>query len=134
MRQPDWDLDRALGAQSELWVADLVAALAGRSATVEVKAPKPFLRTQSFFVEYQCCGRDGKWRPSGLATTKAVLHVFTFGSLPGGLIVETEWLKRAARSAFMRPSAKAECKRGSNPTRGILVSLADLWATKEGEP
>jgi hypothetical protein len=133
MREPRWDIDRELGAQSELWVSDLRRALAEKG-TIEVKHDKPFLKNQHAYVEYQCRGRDGKWRPSGIATTKSALCIFTFGSLPGGLVVATEWLKRAARLAFKRPSTKAECVRGSNPTRAVLVSLADLWATREREP
>jgi hypothetical protein len=133
MRQPDFDLDRALGAQAELWVSNLREAIAA-GARIEVKAPQPFLRQQSFYVEYRCRGRDGVWRPSGVSTTKADLQFFKFGGLPGGLMVETAWLKRAVKSAYRRPSARRECARGSNPTRGVLVSLADLWATREGEP
>jgi hypothetical protein len=132
MRQPNWDIDQALGAQSEFWVSDLRRALG--EGTVEVKHDKPALKHQHWFVEYACQGRDRRWRRSGFATTKASVSVLTFGVLPGGLIVETEWLKRAGRFAFKRPSARAECKRGSNPTRGVLVSLADLWATRERDP
>jgi hypothetical protein len=133
MRQPDWDIDRELGAQSELWVSDVRRALAEKG-TIEVKHDKPFLKNQHCYVEYQCRSRNGVWRPSGIATTKAALYVFTFGCLPGGLIVATEWLKRAARRALSKPSSRKECLRGANPTRGVLVSIADLWATREGEP
>lgn len=132
-RQPDFDVDREIGEQSELWVSNLRDALRGKGR-VEVKAPKPFLREQSFYVEYQCKGRDGIWRPSGIATTKAEIQMFTFGSLPGGLALETEWVKRAARKAYKNPKQHRECMRGSNPTKGVVVSLADLWVTKEREP
>jgi hypothetical protein len=133
MRQPAWDIDREIGAQAELWVSDVRSALA-KKGTVEVKHDKPFLKNQHCYVEYACRGRDGVWRPSGISTTKATLYVFTFGSLPGGLIIETEWLKRAARRAFKRPSARREMTRGDNPTKAVLVSIADLWATRDGEP
>src|SRR4029077_16473736 len=99
VRQPDFDIDRAKGAQAELWVMDLRKAFAEK-ARIEVKAPEPFLREKKFYVEYKCRGRDGIWRPSGLSTTKAALQFFKFGSLPGGLIVETEWLKRACKIAY----------------------------------
>lgn len=131
MRQPNWDIDAALGAQSELWVADIRRALAEKG-TIEVKHDQPSLKNQHFYVEYECLWRDGKWHPSGIATTKSKLYFFTFGDRPGGVVVATDWLTRAARLAYKRPSAHAECARGSNPTRGVLVSLADLWAT--GEP
>jgi hypothetical protein len=132
-RQPDWDIDQELGSQSELWVSDVRRSLAEKG-TVEVKHDKPFLKNQHCYVEYECRGRDGKWRKSGIATTRASIYIFTFGSLPGGLIVATDWLKRAARRAFRRPSAKAQLLRGSNPTRAVLVSIADLWATRDHEP
>lgn len=133
MRQPDFDIDRAIGAQAEMWVSDLRLALA-ESARVEVKAPQPFLKHQSFYVEYKCRGRDGIWRPSGISTTKADLCFFKFGSLPGGLLVETAWLKRAVKLAYQKPAARKACLRGSNPTLGVLVTIADLWLSREGEP
>lgn len=133
MRQPNWDIDLERGAQAELWVADLRKALA-ESATVEVKAPTPFLREQTFYVEYACRGRDGIWRPSGIKVTKANLQFFKFGSLPGGLVVETEWLKRACAIAYQRPAARKRCQAGSNPTQAVVVGLADLWLAREHDP
>jgi hypothetical protein len=132
-RQPDWDIDRALGAQAELWVLDLRKALAA-NAPIEVKAPQPFIKHQSFYAEYKCQGRDGIWRPSGISVTKAQLCLFKFGALPGGLIVETNWLKRAMKLAYTKPALRKKCLRGSNWTFGVLVSLAELWATRDGEP
>jgi hypothetical protein len=133
MRQPDWDINLAEGAQAELWVLDVRRSLAG-TGTIEVKAPKPFLREQTFYVELECRGRDGIWRPSGINVTKAVLQFFKFGCLPGGLVVETEWLKRACRIAYQKPAARKECQRGSNPTHAVVVGLGDLWLAREHEP
>jgi hypothetical protein len=133
MRQPDFDIDLARGAQAELWVMDVRKAFAERGR-IEVKAPTPFLREQTFYVEYACCGRDGIWRPSGIKTTRAALQFFKFGSLPGGLIVETEWLRRACKIAYDRPLARKRCQRGSNPTRAVVVGLADLWLAREHDP
>jgi hypothetical protein len=131
VRQPDFDIDQKIGAQSELWVGDFCKALAMES--VEVKAPKPFLEKQSAYIEFACKYRDGKWRKSGIATTKAKFYFLTFGSLPGGLAVETEWLKRAARLAFKLGLWK-ECVFGSNPTKAVLVSLTELHMTRERDP
>lgn len=133
VRQPDFDLDRAIGEQSELWVSNLREALRG-SGRVEIKAPKPFLREQTFYVEYACKGRDGTWRKSGINTSKADLWLVTFGCLPGGLALCRHWLKRAAKRAYDRPFARKECLRGSNPTKAVVVSLGDLWLTRDGEP
>jgi hypothetical protein len=104
--EPNWDINRAQGAQAELWVLDLCKTLAKGTGAVEVKAPKPFLRFQATknegpYVEYACC-HDGKWRWSGIITTKAQVWFFTFGSLPGGLAVETQWLKRACKVAHAK--------------------------------
>jgi hypothetical protein len=132
IRQPDFDIDRAIGAQGELWVSSVRKALA--AGRIEVKGPKPFLREQSFYVEYACRGRDGKWRLSGIATTKSEVLIFTFGELPGGLLIDREWCLRAARVAYKNPLNRKECKRGSNPTKAVAVSLAHLWITRPGEP
>ena len=133
-RRPEFDLDVKIGAQSELWVQDICELMAKRNGSIEVKAPKPFLKEQTFYVEYTCKWRDGMWRPSGIATTKATAYVITFGSLPGGLIVETEWLKRAAREAFKDSKNRKACMRGSNPTRAVVVGLSHLWKTRNREP
>ena len=133
MRQPDFDIDREIGAQAELWVLEVRKAFA-QTGRIEVKAPAPFLREQTFYVEYACLWRDGKWHPSGIKTTKAPLQFFKFGSLPGGLVVETEWLKRACKIAYGKPLARKRCRRGSNPTRAVVVGLADLWLAREHDP
>jgi len=131
-RRPDFDIDQKIGAQSELWVGDIREAI--HSKSIEVKAPKPFLKYGSFYVEYMCLRKYKGWQLSGIATTKAAVQGYTFGSLPGGLFVETEWVKRAARLAFKDRRNHRECIDGSNPTKGVVVSLADLWATKERDP
>jgi hypothetical protein len=132
-REPNWDIDLAAGKQAELWVSSVRESLAGKG-TVEVKAPQPFLKFHSPYIEYACRGRDGKWRPSGIATTKAKLWFITFGSLPGGWVVETEWLRRAARLAFKNPSNRREETDGANPTRAVVVTMFHLWSSKEREP
>jgi len=132
-RNPDFDIDQAIGSQSELWVSDIIRLMKENNGAIEVKAPKPFLASESFYVEYRCRSRSGEWHPSGIATTKAKAFVFTFGSLPGGLIIDTEWLKRAGRLAFNEKSVK-ECVRGSNPTKAVVVTLRHLWLTRDREP
>jgi len=128
--EPDFDIDLVSGKQAELWVLDIQRALSG-NGQIEVKAPRPWLKEQSFYVEYECHLRAG-WRKSGIATTKAKVWFIKFGSLPGGLVVETEWLRRAARLAFQRGNKK-HCMRGSHPTRAVVVSLQELWETREHE-
>lgn len=135
LREPRWDLDVEIGAQSELWVGSIRDLLAKRNGEIEVKAPKPFLASGSFYVEYLCWSRRmNDWVASGLQTTKAKAWVFTFGALPGGLIVDTDWLRRAARLAYRNSSNRRACERGDNPTRGVVVSLNHLWQTRDREP
>lgn len=129
----DFDLSMREGAQGELFVASVRDTLAGKG-TVEVKAPKPFLREGSAYVEYECRTRNGIWRPSGIQVTKAALWFFTFGSLPGGLVVETEWLRKAMRHAWQRPRNRKDCGMEPNPTHAVVVGLRDLYATREREP
>jgi hypothetical protein len=132
VRQPNWDIDRKAGADAELWAKNFIRQL--YEGSVEVKAPKPFLRywRDGFYIEYLCL-RGGTWEPSGLATTKADTHLLTFGSLPGGLVIDTSWLKRAARLALKRKRHK-ECNRGSHPTKGVLVTFDEILETRPGEP
>src|SRR5258708_30288139 len=125
---PDWDINRKQGEQAALWVVDIRKALAG-GATVEVKAPKPFLKTGSFYLETWCCKR-GKWEKSGINTTKADLWFFTFGPLPCGWVIETQWLKRAAKLAYERGLID-ECTRGRYPTKAVIVSMKELYATRD---
>lgn len=131
MRNPDFDIDFAIGEKSEQWVRSVRSLLA--QGRIEVKGPKPFLERESFYVEYRCRRQDGTWHPSGIATTKADVFVFTFGQLPGGLVIETQWLKRAARLAYDR-GQKLSCLRGSNPTEAVFVTLKDIWDSRDGEP
>jgi hypothetical protein len=129
----DFDLDMKAGAQAEWFVASVRDSLGNGSSTVEVKAPKPFLPTAKFYLEFECRTRTGIWRKSGIQTTKATLWFFTFGSLPGGLVVETEWLRRAARHAWRR-GCRQDCDKEPNPTHGVLVGFRDLWETRERQP
>lgn len=133
-RQPDWDINLKEGAQAELWVVDICELLEKRNGEIEVKAPKPFLKYGSPYVEYACRSRTGEWYRSGLSTTKAKAYFFKFGLLPGGMVIETEWLKRAARLAFKDKSNWREEKDGSNPTKGVIVTFRHLWLTKKHEP
>lgn len=133
LRQPDWDIDQERGTQSELWVKNCRSLLL--NGEIEVKSNEPFLKWYrgGFYVESWCLHSDRKWHKSGINKTKSKGWVATFGKLPGGLMIETAWLKRAALLAFSKGQLK-ECNRGSHPTKGVLVTFEDLWETREGEP
>jgi hypothetical protein len=128
-REPDFDIDLPIGAKAEEWVKELFS---NETAHIEVKWDEPALRLGHVYVEYECMGRDGKWYPSGIKVSKSGFYTFKFGDLPGALVIETAWLKRAARRAYHRLDARKECIRGSNPTKGVTVTLRDLWNTRAG--
>jgi len=128
-REPDFDIDFPIGKKAELWVGAFITE-SKETASVEVKSDGPALKKQRFYVEYKCLCRDGLWHDSGIMTTKADLYVFKFGELPGGLIVETKWLKRAFMHAAKNSSTWKECPRGECPTKGIVVTLQDLYDTQ----
>lgn len=124
-----FDLDMKRGAQGELLVTNIRDMLAKGSGTVEVKADYKFIETGRFYVETECQGRDGKWRPSGLSVTKASLWSFTLGDLPATFIVETEWLRRAAALAANDHRNRKSMDYGQNPTRGVLVYINHILKT-----
>lgn len=124
----DFDIDFARGSQGELWVKDLRLLLAEDS--VEVKTDAKHVATGNFYVEYECQGRDGIWRPSGIQKTKAKCWMLKWGKHPAGFAIETNWLKRAAKLA--KDAGKiGNMKYGQNPTRGALVNREDLIATRD---
>lgn len=131
--KPNFDIDLAEGKKCERWVEDLLRSEPGK---VEVKGPKFFLNGDAqkrFFVEYAQKPRGcSEYIPSGILTTEAKIWFFTFGDLPGGVFVETEWLYRATAHAYQNPSNHQDGGlRGDNPTHGVLVSLHDLWLTRD---
>lgn len=129
---PDFDIDRKLGAQAELWVDDLIESLSTKGRT-EVKAPKPFLQKGSPYIEMDCRGRDGKWRPSGIKNSTAEQWVLKCGALPFAWVIETEWLRRAAWRASENRQWLSEHD-GSNPTQGVFVTMRDIWETRPFNP
>lgn len=125
----DIDLDR--GAQGELLVLDIRRMMADGSGSIEVKTDARFVEKQRLFVERECRGRDGIWRPSGIAVTKARLWAFVLGEHPGILLFETEWLKRAVDLAAQNTLNLTGCDYGRNPTRGVLVYMNHLVQTRD---
>ena len=117
-RQPNWDIDREIGAQAEIWVGDIRKAL--ERGTVEVKHETRAMHTGNLYVEYEC-RRRGVYQPSGIATTKAEAWVFVIAKDELALVLATERLQELCSSPGIR---KAEEKDGSHPTRGYLLPMA----------
>lgn len=121
--QPDFDIDQQVGRQGELWVTNIIRALLeGRS---EVKTEEAALRYGNLYVEFQCL-RRGRWRWSGIATTKA--EVWVSIPIPDGMaiVISTERLRSIVKPKWLRGDIK-ECVRGSHPTRGVTVPIRDLF-------
>jgi hypothetical protein len=129
-----FDLDSERGTQGELFVENVRAALAKRTSNIEVKTDAHVMKKNGpdrFYVEYECRGRDGNWRDSGIMTTKAGLWFFVFGKHPAGLVVETSWLRKAFDLAKQDKRNHASMDYGENPTKGILVYTNHLRLTRD---
>ena len=129
----DFEFDTK-GQPAEAWVSEVFDTT---SASVEVKAPEYFLRPderrsgiQAAYIETYS-RNSGRWVKSGIHTSKADLWAIRFGSYPAALIVDREWLKRAAALAY-RLGLQQNCEKEPNPTHGVLVGLPELWKTRPG--
>lgn len=120
--EPRFDLDHAVGKQGELFVSEILAAL--QSERVEVKTDLKASRYGNVFLEYECL-RRGRYQPSGIATTDAKLWVFVLDLGNVAVAVSTDRLRELGRLAY-RHGRTRECVRGSHPTRGVVIKVADL--------
>lgn len=119
--QPDFDIDMAVGAQAEIFVANIIDSLSQRGV-VEVKYDARYQDTANIYVEYMCQRRDG-WQPSGIATSKAPFWAFVLGMDTFCFVIATETLKEACRTKWKDPSHMRQLNRGSHPTRGVILPL-----------
>lgn len=118
---PDFDIDVAVGAQAELFVAKIMDSLGARSS-VEVKYDAQYVKTGNVYVEYKCL-RKGKWTPSGIATTKAAFWAFVLGMDTFCFVIATDTLKEAARDRWNYPSSRVGLDKGSHPTKGVILPV-----------
>ncbi len=132
-RKADWDINLAEGQQAELWVLDILTSLKQGKDEIEVKRDFRTTDTGRLYIEVAQCTVAKGWVPSGLSITKAKIWFFVFGWYPGGLFVETEWLRRAVARASKHPSNWQEIGPPvyDRPTRAILVSFPHLLQTKD---
>lgn len=131
-----FDIDMKRGRNGELFVDDIIKMLAEGSGQIEVKNDRRFIDTYRYYVEYACRGRDGIWRPSGIRVTTAKFWAIVWGEqkpdrlLPAVFIIETDWLKRAVRSAYKDENQRLETIYGENPTKGVGVNLQHIIENK----
>lgn len=132
--EPRWDRDLERGKQGEMFAHRIAMMSRDGSSTVEVKTDAWWLKTQRFYVELECYhASKGQWRPSGLATTEALYWTFVAGKHEVEMTLATAHLRRAVKYAAERHSnnSKAECAKGSHPTRGVYVYLYDIAHTRD---
>lgn len=121
--EPAWDIDYAVGRQGELYVARVVEALV-EGASIEVKTDEAAEKWGRVYLEKECL-YAGRYRRSGLADTHAELWATVLAG--DVLVIAPTWrYKYAANKANQKPGLRRELKRGSHPTKGVVVPLENL--------
>lgn len=124
-----FDIDLKRGAQAELFVKDIQKMLASGTGEIEVKADERCLDTGNFYIEYECQGRDGKWRKSGICVTKAKILAITLGPFPCVVYISVEWMLRACKLAWKDTRNRKMMQYGENWTKGVLVRWEHILKT-----
>lgn len=129
-RQPDFDLDMAIGRVGELWVRNIREVL--ECGRLEVKTDLKALQTGNLYVEYECRRKAGQ-APSGLAETKAEAWVFLLHPEPLAIVVGVDVLRAVCRELYRvtngngtHPYRREETD-GSHPTKGVIVPIRRLF-------
>lgn len=132
--EPRWDLDLPLGQQAEQWVADILAGVHTATVTAEVKYDTRAAGTGNVYVEYECLRADG-WHPSGIAKTESDLWVAVIAKGQMALVCNREWIADLARTYYSKDFGawRRDMSKGSHPTRGVLIPVADLLAAATPE-
>lgn len=116
----DWDIDFRRGEVGENLLRDVVE-------TSEVKTDYRWNETYNVYVEYACYYRKEKeFRPSGISVSKAKYYSFVLpknNQEPLIFSVPTETLKKALK----KYGKKTECIISDNPSKGILISIGDIF-------
>lgn len=129
--QPDWDRDYAYGVQGELNMDNMLELLHSGQLAREDKRKRRL--DAKLYIEVEQNPLDcGRWRPSGLATTKADVWTYTIHESGVVILFPVDMLRRAVEAAqrFKVPLTKGAFD-GSNPTRGYLLDMNVImrWGT-----
>jgi hypothetical protein len=116
-RQPNWDIDREIGEQAEVWVSDIRKAM--ERGALEVKRDTKAMSTGNLYVEYEC-RRGGVYCASGIQTTKADAWVFVVVKDELALVIETVALRKLCGKPGIRIAEETD---GSHPTKGYLLPM-----------
>lgn len=120
-----WDITFPIGRAGEVFVAEVLAA---ERPGIEVKTDTEAAHTGNVYIEYECLKAEG-WAPSGIADPALPgegLWAFVLGSGVEGVVVvaTVEAVRALARHYWTHdPRTRAECVRGTHPTRGVAVPL-----------
>lgn len=118
--EPNFDIDFAVGAQTEAWVADVLRP-ALESQRVETKMDRGFVDTGNIYVERSCRYPSG-WKPTGIDNPgTASLWLYDLSHSGVAIVFEVDTLRRLA--ADPRVSRDAKCVVGDHPTTGSLINL-----------
>ena len=124
--EPRFDFDSRRGAVGEEYVGTILEKIA--SGSIEVKTDYGANRTGNLYVEFEQEGRDGVWRPSGIATSEAEYWAFAFKD--GVIFIKLERLKEICRDVYLQePQRNVGFRQGnehSNSTRGIKLPVNQL--------
>ena len=122
-----WDITAEQGTQGECFVKDLLESLRAGSADIEVKRDERSQDTGNFYLEYEAYSRrTKKYQPSGIATTEATAWAIVLEHGQLVVLITVERLKELGRKSYDIPSRRRDMDRSKNPTRGVLIPLAEL--------
>lgn len=127
----DFTMDLADGKQGEKSVIASLGLLLGDSTSWEVKKSNHPQAGTSMFVEVeQDPGRQGIYKPSGLAVTTATYWAHIVGNTGAFMVFPVEllrkWVERYAWGAVGTEVPVPGGTNGDNPTRGYIIQLSQL--------
>ena len=124
--EPRFDFDVRRGKVGEDYVGTILEKIS--SGSIEVKTDYGANRTGNLYVEYEQEGRDGNWRPSGIATSEAEYWAFAFED--GVIFIKLERLKQICRDVYNEDQHRNVGYRpgneNSNASRGVKLPVRRL--------
>ena len=130
---PGFDLSVERGTEGENTVAEMLLFKDTdfEVVHVEVKCDDRALGTAHVFIEYECLGRDGRWRPSGISLTEALVWFFVINNEERLTIsVSTDEVRRQFER--FRASKHIQCDHCDPPSRGVLIPVVALVTRPAG--
>jgi len=122
--EPDFDIDFAIGRQGELWVARIADAISEGKGRAEVKTDEKARDTGRVYLEYQCRYR-GEWKNTGILATPSEIWCHVIGEVM--IAAPTVAVKATAKHYYHKSEwYRRDLMRGSHPTRGIVIPLAEF--------